>query len=190
MKTVLKTFIAVLLVIIAVAAALMTYRWERQRVQEPVQEEAEAELVAETQPEGDAQATTRSVEIFFFRPSTANPGRVLLKSSTEEVVHRSNPSAMALSLARAALEKSGPLVGSRAGIEQVFLLDDGTAIVNLARRTARQLRGSVASELGLLRSIARSLTTNMEEVESVRFILGGQEAETLAGHVSLSAVFR
>ena len=97
---------------------------------------------------------------------------------------------MALSLARAALARSRALVGPRAGVEQVFLLEDGTAIVDLARQTAGQLRGSVACELGLLRSIARSLTTNLEEVEGVRFILGGQEAKTLAGHVSLSTVFR
>ena len=190
MKTLLKASIAVLLVVIAVAAVLLTYRWERERVQEPVQGPTVSELVVQPQPESDAQATTRSVKVFFFRPSIANPGMVDLRSSTEEVVHQSNPTAMALSLARASLARSGPLIGPRAGVEQVFLLEDGTAIVDLARQTAGQLRGSVACELGLLRSIARSLTSNLEEVESVRFILGGQEAETLAGHVSLSTVFR
>ena len=189
MKTFLKASIAVLVVVIAVAAALLTYRSERARIQEPLEGPTVPELVVQPQPESGAEAT-RSVKVFFFRPSAGNPGKVDLGSSTEEVVHQSNPAAMALSLARAALAKSGSLVGPRAGVEQVFLLEDGIAIVNLARQTAGQLRGSVACELGLLRSIARSLTTNLEEVESVRFILGGQEAETLAGHISLSTVFR
>ena len=189
MKTFLKASIAVLVVVIAVAAALLTYRSERVRIQEPLQGPTVPELVVQPPPESGAEAT-RSVKVFFFRPSVENPGKVDLGSSTEEVVPQSNPAAMALSLARAAVAKSGPLVGPRAGVEQVFLLEDGTAIVDLARQTAGQLRGSVACELGLLRSIARSLTTNLEEVESVRFILGGQEAETLAGHVSLSTVFR
>ena len=189
MKTFLKASIAVLVVVIAVAAALLTYRSERARIQEPLEGPTVPELVVQPQPESGAEAT-RSVKVFFFRPSARNPGKVDLGSSTEEVVHQSNPAAMALSLARAALAKSGSLVGPRAGVEQVFLLEDGIAIVNLARQTAGQLRGSVACELGLLRSIARSLTTNLEEVESVRFILGGQEAETLAGHISLSTVFR
>ena len=189
MKTWMKTSIAALLVVIAVAAALLTYQSEKERMQEPVQEPV-PELVVQPQPESAAEATTRSVKVFFFRPSVTNPGKVDLGSSTEEVLHQSNPTARALSLARAALARSGALVGPRAGVEQVFLLEDGTAIVDLARQTAGQLRGSVACELGLLRSIARSLTTNLEEVEGVRFILGGQEAKTLAGHVSLSTVFR
>ena len=190
MKTFLIASIAVLLVVIAVAAALLTYRSERERVQEPAQGEVVPKLVIEPQPQSGAEVTTKSVKLFFFRLSVKNPGHVELSSSTEEVARQSNPAAMALLLARAAVAKSKSLVGPRAGVEQVFLLEDGIAIVNLARQTAGQLRGSVACELGLLRSIARSLTTNLEEVESVRFILGGQEAETLAGHVSLSAVFR
>ncbi len=190
MKTFLIASISVLLVVIAVAAVLLTYRSERERVQEPVQGSVVPELAIEPQPESGAEVPTRSVKVFFFRLSVENPGQVALGSSTEEVAHQSNPAAMALSLARAALARSGFLVGPRAGVEQVFLLEDGTAIVDLARRTPGQLRGSVACELGLLRSIAKSLTANLEEIESVRFILGGQEAETLAGHVSLNTVFR
>ena len=190
MKTFLIASIAVLLVVIAVAAALLTYRSERERVQEPAQGEVVPKLVIEPQPQSGAEVTTRSVKVFFFRLSVKNPGHVELSSSTEEVARQSNPAAMALFLARAAVARSRSLVGPRAGVEQVFLLEDGTAIVDLARPTAGQLRGSVACELSLLRSIAKSLTANLKEIESVRFILGGQEAETLAGHVSLSAVFR
>ncbi len=190
MKAFLIASIAVLLVVIAIGAALLTYRSEREHVQEPALGPVVPELVIEPQPEGGAEVPTRSVRIFFFRLSVQNPGQVDLGSSTEEVAHQSNPAALALSLARAALARSRLLVGPRAGIEQVFLLEDGTAIVDLARQTAGQLRGSVACELGLLRSIAKSLTANLEEIKSVRFILGGQEAETLAGHVSLSTVFR
>ena len=190
MKTFLIASIAVLLVVIAVAAALLTYRSERERVQEPAQGEVVPKLVIEPQPQSGAEVTTKSVKLFFFRLSVKNPGHVELSSSTEEVARQSNPAAMALLLARAAVARSKSLVGPRAGVEQVFLLEDGTAIVDLARPTAGQLRGSVACELALLRSIAKSLTANLKEIESVRFILGGQEAETLAGHVSLSAVFR
>ena len=137
-----------------------------------------------------ADTETRSVEVFYFQPSQNRPGKVVLRSTTEQLIERPNPAATALFAARASLEKSGSLVGTRAGVDQIFLLEDGTAIVDLARRTSGQLRGSVASELGLLRAIARTLTANLGSVERVRFILGGQETETLAGHISLATVFR
>ncbi len=190
MKSLLKASIALLLVTIAVLAALMTYRWERERSQEPVREVPVSGLPYLPEPEAVSETETQSFEVFYFRPSPNRPGEVILKSTREHIVQRPNPAAMALFVARAALEKSGSLVGQRAGVEQVFLLEDKTAIVDLKRQTSGQLRGSVACELGLLRSIARTLTANLETVEGVRFILGGREAETLAGHVSLATVFR
>ena len=72
----------------------------------------------------------------------------------------------------------------------MFFLQDGTAIVDLERKLPAQLKGSLTSELGLLRSIARTLTINFDSIKGVQFILGGQDAETLAGHISLATMFR
>lgn len=190
MKSLLKASIAFFLVMIAVLAAVLTYRWERERLQETVSETSVPDLPNLPDTEVTADTETRLVEIFYFQPSQNRPGKVVLKSTTEHLVKRPNPAATALFAARTSLDKSGFLVGKRAGVDQIFLLEDGTAIVDLARRTSGYLQGSVASELGLLRAIARTLTANLESVERVRFILGGQEMETLAGHVSLATVFR
>lgn len=190
MKSLLKASIAFFVVMIAVLAAVLTYRWERERLQETVPEISVPELANLPKTEVAIDTGTRLMEIFYFQPFQNSPGKVVLRSTKEHLVERPNPAATALFAARTALERSGFLVGKRAGVDQVFLLEDGTAIVDLERRTSSHLQGSVASELGLLRAIARTLTVNLESVERVRFILGGQEMETLAGHVSLATVFR
>ena len=76
-----------------------------------------------------------------------------------------------------------------ARLRQVFLLEDGIALVDLSRQIVHPLLGGVAVELSALYSITRSLMENIEEIGQARFLVEGQERPTLAGHVSIREPF-
>lgn len=76
-----------------------------------------------------------------------------------------------------------------ARLRQVFLIEDGTALVDLSRQVVHPLLGGVAVELAVLYSITHSLKENIEEIHRVRFIVEGQERPTLAGHISIREPF-
>ena len=76
-----------------------------------------------------------------------------------------------------------------AKLRQVYLLEDGTALVDLSQEVIYPLIGGVAAELSALYSITRSLTENLEEIKRIRFLIEGQERATLAGHVSIREPF-
>ena len=77
----------------------------------------------------------------------------------------------------------------QARLRQVFLLEDGTALVDLSRQTIHPLLGGVTVELSALYSITHSLKENIKEISRTRFLVEGQERPTLAGHVSIREPF-
>lgn len=77
----------------------------------------------------------------------------------------------------------------KARLRQVYVLNDGTAVVDLTLDGAGTPAGGIVTELAFIQSIVRTLRTNLPEIERVRFLVGGQPAETLLGHVSLSGAF-
>jgi len=74
-------------------------------------------------------------------------------------------------------------------LRQLFILSDGTAVVDLYGETVNSIEG-VFHELLAIQSITRSLVLNFEEITQVRFLVEGKEQDTLAGHVSISHPFR
>ena len=86
-------------------------------------------------------------------------------------------------------EEEFQIFSPEARLRQVFLIEDGTALVDLSRQIVHPLLGGVAVELSALYSITHSLKKNIEEIHSVRFLVEGLERPTLAGHVSIREPF-
>ena len=70
-----------------------------------------------------------------------------------------------------------------------YLLPDGTGIADFSEALATSTPSGIASEQMAVDSIARTLEANVPEVQRLRILIHGQEAETLAGHVDLTGVF-
>lgn len=81
-----------------------------------------------------------------------------------------------------------PLFSEQARLRQLYLLEDGTVVVDLTHETVQELQGIVA-ELAAIRSITRSLTDNLDSIRRVRFLVEGQSRPTLAGHISIRQPF-
>jgi hypothetical protein len=70
-----------------------------------------------------------------------------------------------------------------------YLLPDGTGIADFSEALATSTPSGIASEQMAVDSIARTLEANVPQVQRLKILIHGQEAETLAGHVDLTGVF-
>lgn len=72
-------------------------------------------------------------------------------------------------------------------VRGAYLLPGGTVIVDLSGATLAQGWGTGShQELMAVYSLVQTLTANFPEAKSVRVLVNGSPAETLAGHISLS----
>jgi len=118
-------------------------------------------------------------------------------------------------LAEYALPKSTHLIGGGPSVDDVFLLpadvpktaavDATTAVpVNAAEESENQtllavinLHGAfvqghpsgILPEMLTIQSILGTLHTNLPQITQVRFLVDGQQAQTLAGHVDLTRIY-
>lgn len=68
-------------------------------------------------------------------------------------------------------------------LRAVFILEEGTAVVDLSGRAAAG--GGGAMETLRIYGVVNTLAANFSRVRSVRFLVDGREIETLLGHVDL-----
>jgi len=64
-----------------------------------------------------------------------------------------------------------------------------TAYVDLKQTIITHLPGGVTQEILSIYSIVNTLTLNIREIERVKFVIGGQEANTLTGHLDIRYPF-
>ena len=82
-------------------------------------------------------------------------------------------------------EKVVPVLPREAKVRQIYLLKNGTGIVDLSEETASLLPGGIDSEAMAMESIRRTLVENVPEFKSVRFLVNGKEDITFAGHLAM-----
>ena len=76
------------------------------------------------------------------------------------------------------------------GLRGVFITPEGIAYLDFKANAFDHHPGGVETEMLTIYSIVNTLVLNMEEIRWVKFLIGGQEAATLAGHVDLSRPFK
>ncbi len=70
-------------------------------------------------------------------------------------------------------------------LRALYITKKGTAYVDLTRAISDQHPGGSKSELLAIYSIVNSLILNVPDIKSVKLLIEGNEAETLAGHIDL-----
>lgn len=93
-------------------------------------------------------------------------------------------------LIRGPLEQGMRTLPRDAGLRALFVTSDGVAYVDFKADALDSHPGGVEAELLSIFSIVDTLVLNLEEIRQVKFLIGGQEAATLAGHVDISRPFR
>jgi hypothetical protein len=77
-----------------------------------------------------------------------------------------------------------------ARVRALFVSGNGVAYVDFVDNAFEQHPGGVGSELITIYSVVNTLVLNIEEIRSVKLLIGGQEAVTLAGHVDLAPAYK
>ena len=94
-----------------------------------------------------------------------------------------------LALAEGSHQGYGRVFSPSATVHAVFLTADGTAYVDLSNDILSDFEPGIQSETLAIYSIVNSITVNVPSVKRVRFLIQGQEVETLDGHVDLTSAF-
>lgn len=185
-------FISLLLVVAASFMAYQLFLSERERhraLEEPAPQEIDLEsTLLEEQSSGE-----RSVEIFFYNPGRLPGDRDFLRSRERTVFDVEDRTLLARQIVQSVLrpeeeseQESDSAGRTRVELRQLYLLEDGTAVVDLSVAVAP---AGVLGELALIESITCSLLENLTEVKQVQFLVDGQSRTTLGAHVSLHRPF-
>ncbi len=75
-------------------------------------------------------------------------------------------------------------------VRALYLAQGGTAVVDLSESISENHPGGCKTEILTIYSLVNSLVLNIPEIESVKLLIGGREAMTLAGHVDLRFPFK
>ncbi|MGO8816111.1 MAG: GerMN domain-containing protein [Terriglobia bacterium] len=94
-----------------------------------------------------------------------------------------------LALAEGSHQGYGHVISASTTVRAVFLAADGTAYLDLSNDILGDFEPGIQSETLAIYSIVNSIAINIPSVKRVRFLIQGQEVETLDGHADLTAAF-
>lgn len=94
-----------------------------------------------------------------------------------------------LALIEGSHQGHGTALSPSTTIRAVFLAPGGTAIVDLSQEALADFQPGIESESLAIYSIVDSLCANIPAVKQVRFLIQGQEVQTLDGHIDLTGSF-
>ncbi|HUG43350.1 MAG TPA: GerMN domain-containing protein [Acidobacteriota bacterium] len=191
MKDVRNIVIAILLVATAAALALYSYMSERAR-QTAVEEVGREPLYVETEPLEVPGREERAVRLYFYNPGAGGSGGNLLMREERLLAHTPDVQLMARHIVQELFRgrRDGlRMFPEQARLRQLYVLDDGTAVVDLPRDVLNGMPGGITTELAVIESITRTLRENVSEIRRVRFLVEGLDQDTLAGHVSIRNPF-
>jgi len=92
-------------------------------------------------------------------------------------------------LAEYARKPSPHPIAPAADVHEVFLLRDGTAIIDTNAAFADAHPSGILDEELTLASMIETLSQNVSGVARVKFVVDGKERETLAGHIDLGRYY-
>ena len=72
---------------------------------------------------------------------------------------------------------------------EFYLLPDGTAVADFSDALSHEIPIGISSEQLAVDAIVRTLHAAVPQARRLKILIGGQEVETLAGHVDLSSAF-
>lgn len=116
-----------------------------------------------------------------------------LAPSSRDIFAARSPEVRARQLLQALVEGPQPaeanqvvaVLPKEAKVRQIYLLKDGTAVVDFSEEVSSLLPGGIDSEATAMESIRRTLLENVKEIKAVRFLINGKDTETFAGHIAI-----
>ncbi|MBF0451118.1 MAG: GerMN domain-containing protein [Candidatus Magnetomorum sp.] len=151
-----------------------------------IQQETDTDANSESEKAIDHPRLSQKMVHLYFADETDR----YLKAEDRVISHPDSPSQFAHILLTALFD------GPRSNFNQVLPKGDflravyienenHTAYVDLKQTIVSHFPGGVTQELLTIYAIVNTLTLNIREIDQVKIIIGGQEADTLAGHLDI-----
>jgi Sporulation and spore germination len=183
-----KLFAFLVLVVVAAGGLYLNSLMHRMRSEKTAQTDAsararlaEAALRAENAPE-------QTVTLFF--PS--NDEGVLLQESRRMTLAANDTDRIRqifLALLEGSAQGNNQPLPAATDLRAAFLGADGTAYLDLAGGSMPLFEPGIGAETLAVYSIVDSICYNIPTVKRVKFLIQGQEVQTLDGHVDLTEAF-
>jgi hypothetical protein len=124
----------------------------------------------------------------------AYDGDGVLRKRTVTAQLPSEPTARAREILRTLLgvylgPSSPHPLGAGSDVTEVFVVNNSLAVVDLNQAFADGHRSGVWEESLTVDSLVGTLNANMPNITQVKFVVNGQERETLAGHADLMSTY-
>lgn len=184
--------IAVIVLAVLVVAGIIylpgLYRQVAGLERMPVSEEAERRAVLHP-PVSTATDVTEKTRMYW--ASTTTPGA--LEETDVEMKLSADPVERGRQLLTALID--GPADPSLrtlppgASLLEFYMLPGGVAVADFSSELATELPSGIESEQLAVESIADTLAANIPNLRRLKILIDGQEAQTLAGHIDLTAYF-
>lgn len=188
-----KKILIGLAVIVLVVSVLAYLYYAEQRRQLELEARSRGTLDVEAGVLRERSSGTREVRLYFYRAGAVDPNSEFLVSQKRSVFQTGDLVLDARQIVNEVIkgdpEKGLRVLPEAAKLRQIYVLEEGTAVVDLSHEASEQLVGGITSELSALYSISRSLVENIDQVKRVRFLVEGEQRPTFAGHVSIREPF-
>jgi spore germination protein GerM len=144
---------------------------------------------SEKTPAVSTQAEKAVIHIYF-----AAKDNSFLQAEERVIVSYSNAADLGRRIIEALIQ--GPrsdlmrTIPAGTNLRAFFLTPGGTAYVDLTEAVTENHPGGTQLEMMTVYSIVNSLILNIPEIESVKILIAGQEAQTVAGHVDIRFPFK
>ncbi len=119
-------------------------------------------------------------------PGTLEPSEVELPLASDPVQRAKQLLTALIAQAPSDAQRTLP---ADAELLDFYLLSDGTAIADFSETLGTKTPSGIFSEDLAVDSILRTLGANVPKVHSLKILIHGQEADTLAGHLDLTGFF-
>jgi len=177
-----RRIVLMLTLLLVVAAALGLYAWYLHRKVTGDEERLRQEQQQVASPASGPQAT-----VTLYLASDAN---ATLSKKAISIPLPAERSEQARAILRALfgtyLHSGSPHpIGAGADVRDVYLLSDGSAVVDTNEAFAEAHPSGVLAEELTITSIVATLNANDPKITRVKIIVNGAERETLAGHADL-----
>lgn len=181
-----RRILIIFAVLAAVAVGLGFYALHlKRKVARDEQAANEQQLITAPQANGPPEPVT----LFIANDSDGTLGKTQI--SVALPVERSERARAVLRtlLAQYLKPESTHTIGQGSDVRQVFLMNDGTAVIDMNSAFADAHPSGVLAEELTIASVVVTLNANDNKITRVKFLVNGQERETLAGHADLKRFY-
>jgi len=182
--------ILLLLLIIALGVGIIYLRSLARRVAvEPPQRAEEAARAKLSQIALQSNTGTTQMATLYFPSLSEDKLLPESRTITWAQLDADRVRQVVLALAEGSHQGYGRVIPPSTSVRAVFLASDGTAYVDLSNDILNDFEPGIETETLAIYSIVDSISVNIPTVKHVRFLILGQEVETLDGHADLTAAY-